>query len=186
MLLLGGAVFPLLSADVSAVHPNLRNEYQLGPGDVLQIIVWKEADASVPSLIVRPDGRIALPFINELDAAGMTPEGLQKELVTRLSGFFNDPEVTVVLKEIHSKKIYLFGGVKKEGAVELRNAMTVLEAIGEVGGLTEYAKRKKIYVLHRENGALLRLPFDYDSVIRGEHVEQNVTLTAGDTVVVPH
>src|SRR5262249_47625982 len=162
--------------------------YRIGAGDVLQILVWKEPEASVPSVVVRTDGKITVPFVKEIEVAGMTPAELEKLLAGRFSKYIRDVDVTsvtVVPKEILSQKVYLMGAVKNEGPVSIKSSMTVLQALNEAGGLTEYARRKKIYVLRHENGKQIRLPFDYTAVIRGERTEQNIQVRAEDTVVVP-
>lgn len=159
--------------------------YRIGAGDVLQISVWKEPDASVPSIVVRPDGKISVPVIKEVEVLGLTPAQLEKQLSERLARYIHGAEVTVVVREIRSKKVYMVGAVRREGPVRLDAPITVLQALLEAGGLTEYAKRRKIYVLRNENGAPQRLPFDYDAVLRGERTEDNILLQPGDTVVVP-
>lgn len=164
----------------------VSDDYIIGAGDTLQIAVWKEPDVSVPTVVVRPDGRIAIPLIKDVVVGGMTPEEAEKEITAQLSKYINTPNVTVVVATINSKKVYVLGGVKKEGPLPYTYRMSVMQALSEAGGLTEYAKRKKIYVLRTENGKDYRLPFDYDAVIKGEKMEENIQLLAGDTVVVPH
>ncbi|HUQ94531.1 MAG TPA: polysaccharide biosynthesis/export family protein [Bryobacteraceae bacterium] len=159
--------------------------YRIGPGDVLQILVWKEPDASVAGVVVRTDGRISLPLIKELEVAGLTPSELEKVLVEKFAKYIRGADVTVVPKEIVLQKVYLMGAVKKEGPVALQSSMTVLQALNAAGGLTEYAKRKKIYVLRTENGKQTKLPFDYQAVIRGEAADQNFLVKPEDTIVVP-
>jgi polysaccharide export outer membrane protein len=163
----------------------LPEGYRIGAGDVLQIAVWKEPEASVPEAVVRADGKISIPLIAEADAAGLTPVELEKSLVAKLSNYINNPVVTVIAKQINSKKIYVVGGVKKEGPILLIRPMTVLQAINEAGGLVEYAKKRKIYVLRNENGRQVKLPFDFQAVTRGEHLEQNIALLPDDTIIVP-
>jgi polysaccharide biosynthesis/export protein len=159
--------------------------YRIGPGDVLQVLVWKEPEASVPNTVVRADGRITVPLIREVDVAGMTPGDLEKQLVEKLSKFIRGADVTVIVREIHSQKVYLMGAVRKEGPLQLQSNLTVLQAINAAGGLTDYAKKKKIYVLRSDNGRKIRLPFDYQAAVRGERPEQNITLQPDDMVVVP-
>lgn len=176
-------------SDDSAVVTGSRgvpDGYVIGAGDVLQIAVWKEPEVSVPTVVVRPDGRIAIPLIKDVEVAGLSPTLAEKEITILLSKYINTPNVTVVVAAINSKKVYVLGGVKKEGPLAYTYRMSVMQALTEAGGLTEYAKRKKIYVLRTENGKDYRLPFDYDSVIKGEKMEQNIQLLAGDTVVVPY
>lgn len=160
--------------------------YRIGAGDVLQIVVWKEPDASVPSVVVRADGKISVPLVKDVDVLGMTPAELESILAAKLSQFIHGADVTVVPKEIHSQKIYLLGAVKREGPVILHSSMTVLQAIMEGGGLTEFAKPKKIYILRKVNGQPWRLRFDFNAVIKGQKMEQNIVLLPEDVVVVPH
>lgn len=171
----------------SSAPLRLPDGYRIGAGDALQIVVWKEPEASVPQAVVRADGKISMPLIKDVDAVGLTPRQLEESLADKLSKFINGPDVTVVAKEIRSLKVYIMGGVKKEGPVTLLSPMTVLQVINEAGGLTDYAKRKKIYILRRdENGKQIRLPFDYQAVIKGEQPAQNIFVMPNDTVVVPN
>jgi polysaccharide export outer membrane protein len=162
------------------------DDYAIGAGDVLQISVWKEPDASVPSVVVRPDGKITMPVLKEVDVLGMTPTQAEKAITARLAKVINGADVTVVVTEINSKKVYVVGAVRKEGPLSYTYRMSVMQAISEAGGLNDYAKRKKIYILRTENGKEYRLPFNYDQVIRGDKPEQNIQLLPGDTLVVPH
>lgn len=164
----------------------LPDGYRIGPGDTLAIAVWKEPEASVPEVVVRADGKISLPLLKELYVAGMTPSDLEQVMVTRLTKFINTPDVSVIPKQIKSMRIFLVGAVKKEGPVPMVGPMTVLQAITEGGGLTDYAKKSKIYILRTENGKQLRLPFDYKAVLRGQKIEQNIVLKPEDTIVVPN
>jgi len=161
------------------------DEYEIGAGDVLHVAVWKEPEASVPSVVVRPDGKISMPMIKEVRVVGLTPSQAEKTIAEQLSKFISGADVTVVVTSINSKKIYFVGAVKREGPMALTYRMTIMQAISEAGGLTDYAKKKKIYILHQENGREFKIPFDYNAVLRGEHMEQNLTLTPGDTIVVP-
>ena len=163
----------------------LSSTYVIGPGDVLGINVWHEPEASVSSTVVRSDGLITLPLIKEIEASGLTPRQLERALTERLSKQIRQPDVTVLVKEIHSERVYLVGALKKESQLALKSSLTVLQAIAEAGGLTDYAKKSRIYVLRKENGKPVKLPFDYTAVIRGDHMEQNISLKPGDTIVVP-
>lgn len=165
---------------------NAPSDYEIGAGDVLHISVWKEPDASVPSAIVRPDGKISMPLLKEVPVLGLTVVEAEQLIARGLAQFLTAPDVTIVVQAINSKKIYITGAVKKEGPIPYTYRMTVLQAITEAGGLTDYARRKKIYVLHDENGRQFTFSFDYDAVLKGRHVETNIYLTSGDTVVVPH
>jgi polysaccharide biosynthesis/export protein len=170
------------AADRSVVPP----QYHIGAGDLLEVIVWKEQDATVPGVIVRADGRIAVPFAKEIHVAGLTPAQAENLIGTRLKPFINDPDVTVIVREVHSKRVYMVGAVKREGVIDMKYPMTVLQALSEAGGLTDYAKRKKIYIMRTENGKQVRVPFNYDAVIRGEAMAQNIEVMPDDTIVVPH
>lgn len=158
--------------------------YVIGPQDVLDIDVWqeKELTRTVP---VRPDGRISLPLLNDVQAAGLTPTQLAELLTTKLKKFVTDPQVTVIVTEINSQRVYLLGEVSRPGAYPLLPGMTVLEALSSAGGFTIFANLKKIYVLRREDGKQEKLPFNYKEVISGKNTEQNIVLKAGDQIVVP-
>jgi polysaccharide export outer membrane protein len=164
----------------------IANDYLIGEGDELQIAVWKEPDASVPNAVVRPDGKIAMPLLKEMHVVGLTPTQAEKMITERLTKFIPAADVTVVVTGIHSKKIYVVGAVKKEGPIPYTYRMTIMQALSEAGGLTDYAKRKKIYVLRTENGKEFRLPFDYDAALKGERMELNIPLLPNDTLVIPN
>jgi polysaccharide export outer membrane protein len=163
----------------------LARSYRIGPGDVLQVSVWREPEASVPTVVVRPDGSINLPLVKEVPVVGLTPGEAEAALTEQFGRYIRAPGVTVVVKEIHSSKVYLLGAVKKEGPILLQGPTTVLQALAEAGGLTDYAKRKKIYILRTESQKRTRLPFNYDAVIRGERADLDIQLLPGDTIVVP-
>jgi polysaccharide export outer membrane protein len=177
---------PAAGIPKSAAERGVPDDYQIGAGDALHISVYHELDASVPSVVVRPDGRISMPILKEVMVLGLTPSQLEKQITAQLTKFITAPDVTVIVTAINSKKIYAIGAVKKEGPIPFTYRMTVMQALSEAGGLTDYAKRKKIYVLHTENGREFIMPFNYDAVLKGEHMEKNYLLSAGDTIVVPH
>lgn len=176
---------PPASARSESKEHGVPDDYRIGAGDLLQIMVWKEPDASVPSTLVRPDGKIAVPILKEIDVAGLTPTELEKKIAAGLSTFISEADVTVVVTGINSRKAYVIGAVRREGPMLLQYRMTILQALSEAGGLTDYAKKKKIYLLRTENGKQYRLPFNYEAVIRGEQIEQNIQVMPGDTIVVP-
>jgi len=182
-----GAAAAQKAAALTGVDRTMRDEYRIGEGDVLQISVWGEAAASVPSGVVRPDGMISMPLIKDIRVSGLTPAEAEKAITDLLSKQIKGADVTVIVTQINSKKIFIVGGgVKKEGPISFTYRMTVMQAISEAGGLSDYAKRKKIYVLRNENGRQYKLPFNYDAVLNGEHMELNIPLQAGDTLVVPN
>jgi polysaccharide export outer membrane protein len=170
---------PILSRGVS-------DDYIIGSGDTLQISVWKEQEASVPLAVVRPDGKITVPLIKDIEVASLTPPEAEQRITERLAKFITDPNVTVVVATINSKKIYIVGAARKEGPLPYTYGMTVLQAISEAGGLTDYAKRKRIYIQHTVNGQTYQQDFNYDEVIKGQNMDQNIVLLPGDTVVIPH
>ena len=158
-------------------------EYVIGAEDVLHIAVWKEADLSA-TLPVRPDGKISLPLLNDVQAAGMTPEQLGESLTVKLKKYIADPRVTVVVATINSKRIYVDGEVLRSGPMPMLPNMTVLQALS-TAGLNQFAKTKGIYVLRTENGKEQKLPVNYKKLLKGQQIEQNYLLQAGDTIVVP-
>lgn len=158
--------------------------YKIGAGDVLDISVWKEPGIS-RAVPVRPDGKISLPLLNDVEAAGLTPMELMAQLAEKLRKFVTDPQVTVVVTEINSRRIFVLGEVSRPGAFPMLPNMTVLQAISSAGGFTLFANQKKIYVLRNDDGKQGRFNFDYKQVVRGEKPEQNIILQPGDTIVVP-
>ena len=158
-------------------------EYVIGPQDVLHIAVWKEADLTA-TLPVRPDGKISLPLLNDVQASGLTPQQLADSVTEKLRKYIADPRVTVVVSEINSKRIYLVGEVLHSGATPMLPNMTVLQALSSAG-LNQFANTKGIYVLRTENGKQHKLPVDYRKLVKGERIEQNYLLQPGDTIVVP-
>jgi polysaccharide export outer membrane protein len=159
------------------------NTYVIGPSDVLSITVWKEPTLS-SSLLVRPDGMISLPLLGDVLATGLTPLQLADQIAGKLKKFVQDPNVSVVVSQIHSKIVYLLGEVGKKGPIEMTPGMTVLEAIGSAGGLTDYANAKKIYILRNEGGKNEKIPVKYKQALKGDR-SLDLVLKSGDTIVVP-
>jgi polysaccharide export outer membrane protein len=160
------------------------NDYIIGEQDALMITVWKEKEIS-GGVVVRPDGKITVPLIGEIKVVGMTPVQLQGVLAEKLKPFVTVPQVTVAVTQINSRKIYLIGQAAREGHFLINSSTTVLQVIAEAGGLRDFAKRKKIYILRNQGQKQLRFSFDYDAVIRGKKEDQNILLQPGDTIVVP-
>jgi len=165
--------------------PGLTRSLVLGAGDVVAISVWREPDVSAGSLVVRADGKITLPLIKEVFVAGLTPSQVEQTLEDKFSEFIRDPDVTVMVQQIKSQRVFVYGGVSRPGFVDLVGDMTVLEALAMAGGLSDYAKKKKIYVIREQDGQKVTLPYDYVGVISGENVEADFVLRPGDTIVVP-
>jgi len=157
-------------------------DYVIGAEDVLHVQVWKENDLTA-TLPVRPDGKISLPLLNDVQASGLTPQQLADSVTEKLKKFIADPRVTVVVTQINSKRIYLVGEVNKSGATAMLPGMTVLQALSSAG-LNQFAKTKGIYVLRTVNGKQEKLPVDYRKLVKG-NIEQNYLLQPGDTIVVP-
>jgi polysaccharide export outer membrane protein len=158
--------------------------YVIGPQDGLNINVWKEAELSGP-LQVRPDGKISIPLLNDVQASGQTAMQLSAQITTGLKKYIADPHVTVIVTAINSRRVYVLGEVAHAGGFGLIPGMTVLQAIANADGLTQFAHGKRIYVLRNENGKQVKYPFNYNKVVNGQNQEQNIELKSGDTVVVP-
>jgi len=158
-------------------------EYVIGPEDALHIAVWREADLTA-SLPVRPDGKISLPLLDDVQAAGLTPKQLADSITEKLKKYIADPRVTVVVTQINSKRIFINGEVLHPGPMTMLPSMTVLQALSSAG-LNQFAKIKGIYVLRIENGKQQKLPVNYKKLLKGEQIEQNYLLQPGDTIVVP-
>jgi polysaccharide biosynthesis/export protein len=157
----------------------------IGKDDVLAINVWKEPDIS-RSIPVRSDGKISLPLVGEIQAAGTTPLKLEQNIATRLKNYIEEPEVTVIVEQINSEKFNILGMVSKPGTYPLIGSATVLDAIALAGGFRDFAKQKSIYILRQNpDGTQSRLPFNYKEVVKGRNSAQNVPLQPRDTVIVP-
>ena len=158
--------------------------YVIGPDDVLQIVFWREKDLS-GDVIVRSDGRISLPLLNDVVAAGRTPEELGAALIAGASAFIADPNATVVVKESRSKKVFITGSVERPGPYVLTGRTTVVQLIAMAGGLKEYANQKSIVVMRAMNGQQVSYGVDYHSILRRQNLDQNFELVPGDTILVP-
>jgi polysaccharide export outer membrane protein len=158
--------------------------YKIGPQDVLKIDVWKEEQLT-RTVPVRPDGKITLPLLNDVQAVGLTPMELAGVISDQLKKYINGPQVTVSVTEINSRRVYVNGEVTKAGAYALLPHMTVLQALSSSGGFTQFARVKNIYVLRTENGKQIKMPFNYKEAISGKNASQNIELQPGDVIVVP-
>src|SRR5262245_24274860 len=145
---------------------------------------WHEKDMSA-DVIVRPDGKITLPLLNEVLAAGLTPEQLRLKVTDEAKRYVEEPNATVVVRQINSRRVYITGQIAKGGPYALSSTMTVLQLISMAGGLNEYAKASKISIMRTENGKQMRYAFNYKDVIEGKNLKQNIELKPGDTVIVP-
>lgn len=158
--------------------------YIIGAQDVLDISVWKEPELT-RSVPVRPDGKISIPLLNDVQAAGLTPTQLAAQITDTLKKYVTNPQVTVIVVQINSQRIYILGEVTRPGAFPMLPGMTILQGLSSAGGFTPYAKLKSIYLLRDVNGKQEKYPFNYKEVLSGRHAEENLPLKAGDTIVVP-
>lgn len=159
-------------------------DYVIGPDDVLAIIVWRDKDLSA-EVAVRPDGKISLPLLNDVHAAGLTPEQLRQQVTAAAGKYVEEPTVSVIVKEVNSRKVFITGQVGKPGPYPLMGPTTVLQLIASAGGVLEYADTKNIRIMRNENGKPVSLRFNYKDVIRGKSLNQNIQLRPGDTIIVP-
>lgn len=169
----------------TTVTPPANPNYVISPGDVLDISVWKEPDVSAKALPVRPDGKVSIPLLNDVQAAGETASQLAANITTGLKKFISNPQVTVVVVGVNSQRYYVLGEVLHGGVFPLLPGMTALQAISAAGGLSPFANPKKMYILRTVNGKQEKLPFNYKAVMKGENMNENITLIPGDTIVVP-
>lgn len=172
------------SSSQGNAQPSVDAGYKIGPQDMLRIDVWKEPDIS-RSVPVRPDGKISLPLLNDVQAAGLTAMELADVIREGLKKYITSPQVTVTVAEINSRRVYCNGEVLKPGALLLLPNMTALQALSSCGGFTQFARLKGIYILRMENGKQKQYPFNYKDVIKGKKPEDNILLQPGDIIVVP-
>jgi polysaccharide biosynthesis/export protein len=175
---------PKAGTSAPQVSPAQDAEYKIGAQDVLRIDVWKEPEIS-RTAPVRPDGRISLPLINDVQAAGLTAAQLAAVIADGLRKYITNPQVTVGVTEINSRRVYVTGEVTRPGAFPLLPNMTVLQALSSSGGFSQFAKLKSIYVLRTEDGKQVKHPFNYKEVVSGKKPELNIPLRPGDVIVVP-
>jgi polysaccharide biosynthesis/export protein len=178
----GGAAGGRRSA-ATTTAPASGPDYVIGADDTLHISVWKEPDLT-ESLPVRPDGKISMPLLNDIPAAGLTPSQLADSITDKLKKFIADPRVTVVVTAMNSRRVFVTGEVTHTGPMPLLPNMTVLQALS-AAGFTQFANLKAIYLLRMDKGGQVKIPFNYKDVVKGRHPEQNIALQPGDTIVVP-
>ena len=171
---------PAAPGTMSALPP----DYVIGPEDVVAVLFWRDQEMS-GDYVVRPDGQITLPLLNDVRAAGLTPEQLRESLTKAASKLIEDPTVTVGIKAINSRKVHITGMVGKPGAYPLTSPTTVVQLIAAAGGLHEFADKKKILVVRTENGRQTAFKFNYNDFSKGKNLKQNIELKPGDTVIVP-
>ena len=158
--------------------------YRLGPGDIIEINVWEDERLN-RQIIIPPDGIISYPFAGDIKASGRTTAELREILTERLKGYIQSPTVSVMLIEAKSLKAYVIGKVNRPGEYPIELNTDVMQILSMAGGLTPFASSKKILILRREGDKIIKIPFNYEEVIRGKHLEQNILLKRGDIIVVP-
>ena len=166
------------------VQPPSPPGYVIGPDDVLSIVFWKDKDMTT-DVAVRPDGKISLSLLNEIDAAGLTPEQLRQKITEASKEYLEDANVTVIVKAINSRRVFVEGQVAKQGPVPLTGPMTVMQLLSSVGGVAEFANVENIRILRTENGRSIAYKFNLKEVRAGKKLEQNIALKPGDTITVP-
>lgn len=160
-------------------------KYVIGNDDVLAISVWKEPELT-KSIPVRSDGKISLPLVGEMEAAGKTPLQLEQNIREKLTNFISSPEVTVIVQQVNSRKYNVLGEVSKPGSYPLTASTTIMDAIATAGGFRDFAKKSGVYVLRKTaDGREGRLKFNYKDFIKGKDVAQNIKLEPNDTIIVP-
>ena len=177
------------SADVNAQKPAaepaaVSEEYVIGPDDLLHISVWKEPELS-GQVAVRPDGKISLALLSDVQAAGNSPTKLASDIAEKLKQYVTDPRVTVTVMQMNSRRIFIMGEVARAGAFPMLPNMTLMQALSSAGGFSAYANVKKMYLLRNENGKQTKMPINYKALLSGNAPEQNIPLKPGDTIVVP-
>jgi polysaccharide export outer membrane protein len=174
---------PATGTGTASTGMPIASDYVIGPDDVLSIVFWRDADMT-QEVTVRPDGNITLPLMGDVKAVGLRPAELRDVIAKSASKFIEDPNVTVVVKQINSRNVFITGGVTRPGPYPVSGQMTVLQLITVAGGLTEFADAKKIRILRVENGRTQSLNFNYNEVMDGKKLEQNIVLKPGDSVMV--
>jgi len=158
--------------------------YRIGADDALTVRFWKDADLS-GDVVVRPDGKITLALLNDVQAAGYTPQELAVALEKAATKFITDPSATVIVREIRSRKVYVIGsGIARGGVIQLNDELNVLQVLAMAGGLQEYADKSNIVIIRKEEGREKRFKFNYNEVVKGKNIKQNILLQPGDTIVV--
>jgi polysaccharide export outer membrane protein len=177
---------PAQKVDAPPASKPHDDSFVIGNDDVLAINVWKEPDISRPTVSVRSDGKISLPLVGEVQAAGLTPLKLEKDIASKLKNFISEPEVTVMVQQVNSQKFNILGQVARPGTYVIANSPTVLDAIALAGGFRDFAKQKSIYVLRQNaDGSQTRIPFNYKEVVKTQSPAQNIKLQPRDTIIVP-
>jgi len=179
------AVAPSGAAAAVAAGVPLAPDYVIGPDDVLSILFWRDKDLSAPEVTVRPDGKVTLPLLNDVQAAGRTPEELGDAIREAARKFVEDPNPTVIVKEIKSRRVFITGRIEKPGPYPLNGKTTILQLIAMAGGLREFVDGKNISLMRSEKDRQSVFAFNYQDVVKKGYIHQNIELKPGDVVVVP-
>jgi polysaccharide export outer membrane protein len=166
---------------LAALHQN--NPYVLGCGDTLKVTVWRHEETDADAVIM-PDGKISLPLVGEVAAAGLTVDELKDELNRKYNEYITEPHITITIKETNSLKIYVLGEVTKPGEYKLNSSTDVLQALSMAGGFTIYANKSNIDIIRKEGDKKIKINFNYNEVVKGKNLAQNIPLKAGDVIVV--
>jgi len=184
MKLISGVLFLVLCGQNAVSQTRPEPLYVIQPNDVLEIFVWKEPELT-RKVLVRPDGRVSFPLVQDMQAAGISPGELKVQVEKKLSEFLSEPEVTIIVEAIQSYRIYVLGKVQKPGAIGVEKPVTVLQALALAGGFQEFARDEEMSVIRSAGTENFTFDFNYKDVIRGKKSEQNILLRSGDVVVVP-
>lgn len=176
----GGGAAPATADKQMPKDP--KQEFVLGPQDVITVSVWHETELSAPQVQVRPDGMISLPLLHDVKAAGFTPTELESHITELLKKYVENPVVTVVVAQINSRRYFIVGEVGRQGAYPLLTQTTVLQALSEAGGFSQFANVKGVYVMRSASGKQMKMPFNYKEAVKGG---SDIELQPGDTIVVP-
>jgi len=185
VMLLAIGLFTVGSAITPEITVGADSTYKVGSGDVLEIVTWKEEDLSKEEIIVRNDGKISFPLLNDIQAGGRTPMEIKTDIERKLRRFVDNPAVTVMVRSLGSQKFYILGEVINTGEYDLVKNLTVMQAFAIAGGFTEWASKSKIILLRIEDGQEKIYTVDYKDVIKGKNFKQNIKLKANDTIIVP-
>lgn len=183
-----GLLFVVFSSVLSTASASKAQvsipKYRIGPGDILEVSVWKEVGLQ-KELLVRPDGGLSFPLAGDVDAGGKTVSELQTLLTNKIKRYIPDPVITVSVRQVQNNKIFVVGKVNRPGEFVATHYVDVMQALAMAGGLNAYASSNNIKILRRVNGKVQSMPFEYDDVAKGKELQQNVILKSGDVVVVP-
>jgi polysaccharide export outer membrane protein len=178
------AAKPAANASTNTTAVAAPADYVIGPDDVLSVVFWREKDLTT-DVVVRPDGRISIPLLNDVAVTGLTPEQVRDKLTIEAARFVQDPNVTIIVKQINSRHVFITGEVAKPGPYPLTGPTTVLQLISVAGGFLEYADSKNVLIMRNEAGRATSYRFNYKEVIERRNLAQNIELKPGDTVIVP-